>query len=260
MTTWKFNAEKAQTDQLAEIDHLKAELEAGLNDEERKVIEELTKWKADAEESMKNKETELNELQSHYLSFGKQCNEQKELIQQKDAEIKRLAQDMKEASKKVARLEKDTSKQANKIKSYEDTIRSTGDELAAAKAEIAQLKDKLENEGQPYREEVAAMKIAHHKELMVLKTERHMLASKIEKLTSKSQEIGSRVTNLNVEMEELENKYQQEKEEHQQSKAAMKKLEKALKVCFFDLLVVLIAMECNLICICISLSYSLSVL
>jgi hypothetical protein len=68
LTTWKLNIEKVQTDQLAKIDCLKAELEA----EECEVIEELPKWKADAEESMKNKETKLNELHSHYLSFGKQ--------------------------------------------------------------------------------------------------------------------------------------------------------------------------------------------
>jgi hypothetical protein len=48
-----------------------------------------------------------------------------------------------ESNEKIAHLQKDTPKQVNKIKSYKVTIQSTSNELAAAKAEIAQqLKDK----------------------------------------------------------------------------------------------------------------------
>ncbi|KAL7504722.1 hypothetical protein ACHAXN_004183 [Cyclotella atomus] len=230
LTASKVAAHEAEKNQLAELEkELKVEREKGLNDKERTILEELTKWKAEAEMTIKDKETELNELQSHYLIFGKQCNEQKELIQRRDDEILSLTNEVNNATKKISRLDKDTSKQAKKIKSYEDTIQSKTEEVAELKAEIAKLTDRLENQDQPHKQELVAMKMAHHKELMVLKTERHMLASKIEKLANKNEDLSSQVTNLNVEMEELESKYQHEKEGHQQSKIAVKTLEKALK-------------------------------
>lgn len=230
LTTAKLNAEETQRSQLAEIETLTAQLEAGLNDEDRTTLEELTKWKAEAEATMKEKETELSELQSHYLIFGKQCNEQKELLQQREKEILSLTKEINAATKMIKGLEKDKLAHATKIMSYKDTIQSQTDEMAELKAEIAKLKERLESEDQPHKQEIVAMKMAHHKELMVLKTERHMLASKIQKLVNKNEDLTSKVTNLNVEMDELESKYQHEKEGNDSSKIAVKKLEKALKV------------------------------
>ena len=202
-----------------------------LNDEERATLEKLTKWKAEAKATMKEKETELNELQSHYLIFGKKCNEQKDLIQQREEEIQSLTTEINNATSKIKRMEKDSSRKQKMIESCEDTIQSQTDEVAELKAEIAKLEDRLNSKEQPYKQEMVAMKMAHHKELMVLKSERQMLASKIEKLANKNEDLTSSVTTLNEEIEELRNRYQYEKDGHYDSKAALKKLEKALKVC-----------------------------
>ena len=233
-TKSKLDLEKSLSEQLAEIDSLKIELAACPKKEDvkadKEAVKDLTKWKAKAETALKEKKTELNELQSHYLIFGKQCNEQKELIEQQEDKLKSLTKERDDASKKLSLLEKESSKQAKKIKTHEDTIQSKSDEVTELKAEIAQLKEKIEGDGKPDKEEMLAMKMSHHKELMALKTERHMLASKIEKLASKNEDANSQVRELRSEFEQLKSKYEHEKEGHDNSKTAVKKLEKALKV------------------------------
>lgn len=240
LMAYKVAAEENQERQLAEIESLKTQLAVPRADDQ-KALEELTKWKAEAQETMENKEAELNELQSHYMIFGKQCKEQKELIEQKEEEVNNLTDEICAASKKITRLEKDSVKQEKKIKSSEETVQTKTNEVAELKALVAKLQDELDNDDKPYKQEMSAAKIAHHKELMILKTERHMLASKIDKLANKNQDLQSRVTALNTSMEELENKYDFEKERHQESKVAVRKLEKALKVC---VLVLILACSC----------------
>eukprot|EP00956_Cyclotella_meneghiniana_P000808 scaffold919_cov74-Cyclotella_meneghiniana.AAC.3 len=242
LMVYKVEAEKNQERHLAEIESLKTQIAAPRLENE-KALEELTRWKAEAQEKMENKEAELNELQSHYLIFGKQCKEQKEIIEQKEEEFINLTDEIAVASKKISRLEKDNVKQEKKIKSFEEIVQTKTNEVAELKAMVAKLQDELENDDKPYKQEMSAAKIAHHKELMVLKTERHMLASKIDKLVNKNQDLQSRVTTLNTSMEELENKYDFEKERHQESKVAVRKLEKALKVRV--LLILTLAYSCS---------------
>ena len=230
LTRSKLDAEQLQQKQLAEIDSLKAELAARPNEEDLDTLKELMKWKANAEVALKDKETELNELQTHYLIFGKQCNEQKVLIQQQEDKLNSLTKDKNDMSKQLSLLEKESSKQATKIKAHEDTIQSKSEEVSQLNAEIAQLKENLESDGQPYKEEMLAMKTSHHKELMTLKSERHMLASKIEKLVSKNEDANTRARELRAEFEELKSKYDHEKKGHDQYKTDVKMLEKALKV------------------------------
>jgi hypothetical protein len=236
LTSSKANAENEIKGLVAKIDGLKAEAEMAVccNVEERASLEELTKWKAETEKTMKNKEAEVNELQAHYLIFGRQCNEQKELIEEKDLELQRLTEELKEATETVASQKNKVNALSNKLESYKEVIQLKQSEVSGLKAKVFKLtetnKQLTESRDKPYKDEMIAMKLAHHKELMVLKTERHQLASKIESLVCKNEETKCRVTSLRGDMEDLENQLREEKKRHSESKMAIEKLEKALKV------------------------------
>jgi len=236
LTTWKSDAEEKMQSTQTELEHMKAEQAGSSSSKYQQKAVELTKWKSDAEEIMKDNEAELKELRSHYLIFGKQCREQKELIQEKEMEVERLRQELVDASHKASCLKEDNDLQDNKIKSCKETIESKSNEVNRLRVQIFklnELNEQLTNSKKtPYEEEIISMKMAHHKELVMLKTEKHELTSKIEHLMFRDKEMSSRVMNLQGNVEDLTSKLQREKERHHESRMAMEQLEKALKVSY----------------------------
>ncbi|KAL7482865.1 hypothetical protein ACHAW6_008514, partial [Cyclotella cf. meneghiniana] len=234
LTTWKSGAEEKIRSTQAELEQMKAEQAASsISNYQQKVIE-LTNWKSDAEERMKNDEVELKELRSHYLIIDKQCREQKELIQDMETELGRHQKELGEALHKASCLKENNNLQDNKIKSYKETIESKSNEVNRLKVQIFKLNELNEqltnSKNTHYEEEILSMKMAHHKELVMLKTEKHELTSKIEHLICRDKDMSSRVMSLQVNIEDLKNKLQREKERHHESRTAIEQLEKALKV------------------------------
>ena len=74
------------------------------------------------------------------------------------------------------------------------------------------------------------MKMNHHKEILLLKTQKHDLASRVDDLLAEQEEFRARIEVLNENVVLLEKELQNERERHTEARMAVAGMEKALRV------------------------------
>lgn len=243
LTKWKSDAEYAINTQSHDIKELRSQNSNLLCrcNEQQVLIGELTTWKADAKEKLKSNDEELMTLRSQNSTLLTQCNEQGASIEEQKEKIKTLSHKLEVESYTVSRFEEDFLVHSKSMMSLKESIQAKSseiDELKARIVELNSLNDKMAEQAKaaPSRErenqekEKLAMKMNHHKEILLLKTQKHDLASRVDDLLAEQAEFRARIEVLNENVVLLEKELQNERERHTEARMAVAGMEKALRV------------------------------
>ncbi|KAL3794144.1 hypothetical protein HJC23_012851 [Cyclotella cryptica] len=244
---WKSDAEYAMNTQRQDLKELRSQNSNLLCrcNEQQEFIEELTNWKTDAKEKLKNNDEELIKLRSQNSSLLIQWNGQQASIEEQQEKIKTLSHRLEVESYTVSRFEEDFLVHSKNMMSLKESIQAKSSEIAELKAKIdelnilnAQMSEQAKaapsQEKEDVEKEMLTMKMNHHKEILLLKTQKQDLASKVDDLLAEQDEFQSRIEALNENVALLEKALQDERERHSEARMAVAGMEKALRVSYSD--------------------------
>ena len=243
LTKWKTDAEYAMDTQSKDLAELKRQNSSFLSrcDEQQKSIDELTAWKADATETLKSNNEELESLRTRNTNLTTQCTEQQVANAKHLDAIKILTQRLEVESYTVSRFEEDFLEHSKNMMNLKEQVQAKSTEVEQLQAKIdeinaandhmiEQAKNAPSQERENQEKEKMAMKMNHHKELVLLKNQNHDLAEKIDTLRLEQEEFLSQIVALNGNVAILEKELKSERKKHKEAKQAVAGMEKALRV------------------------------